>query len=358
MRSYRNVGLTEGITSLEQVWNRAIASTPDVWERVSFHDGRMVFSDGTPGRPEEGRVELGSFLAQDLPPLVGELPLLGRMLLRTSTFVNILARRRGTEEVTFYVLNDCPHGRTRWERWVDRQVLKIGGPPMAWRRERVVAGVRGIAFGWLRQAQENGNLASVQVVDIGSGGGFDGLDLVRLFEALGEEAVTALRLPRLRVINVDLDARWLDNNRRLRERANWNAVPGCETINRAASVFEYVESGLWREDLDPKAETLVLCNGFSEFLPDEQFERLLKALHTLAVGVRGRAVLLLVVAGVNPRLQRMSEWVGFGYYGRAPEAVQAMVRRCLPSLGLVATEGKFSQWVFKLAKEVDTARPD
>ncbi len=181
-----------------------VTSHNKIWERIKIKGEAFYFQKNS-----NELIKLSSFSKDDLPPAQRKLTLLGKLITRVSTFANIMYRRPGTEEVTFYALANQANGRVI-KKLMDQICIKIAGPPLCWRREQVV---KFIAQSMLAIMQKsNGNFA---LLDIGCGGGFDGIEVHRIMHEIKEKIKnqSGFTLPRFRVINNDIDHHWLNNNK-------------------------------------------------------------------------------------------------------------------------------------------------
>jgi len=276
---------------------------------------------------------------EDLPPLQRRLPALGRFLTRHSLFARILARRVGKEEVTFYSLLNQPEGEGI-ARWLDRRLLRVGGPPLNWRREQVVRTVR--------EALERFGTAQTERFvfwDIGAGAGFDSLDVARQFTAL---EAAGRPVPDYRLVNVDVDRAWLERNESL-TREFFDPPVDRHFVRRAESIFEYLGSERQRADLMGARVLLISCNGFADFLELADLQRLLEGIHA-AIPETASVIWLVMPMATRNRLQEtLSRAIGFEYRARNPGEFLKIALAACPSLH-VTTQVRHSQIVFHLRR--------
>jgi hypothetical protein len=306
-RSYRNLVLVENPGSeAERRWNAACSDQESFWERLYLRDQAIYFrTDG------QNDLRLASIAPQDLPPLSKEASAVGRWLAGHSLFARILSSRTGQEEVTFYALLKEPHG-AGLDRGLDRLLLNIGHAPLCYRRKKVVEVVRQSLLELIRR-----RCTAIGFLDIGSGGGFDGLDVHRLCSS-----IPGLRC---KIINLDIDERWLANNQRIAQ-----AVGAAGIMRRAVSVFDYLKKETYAEDLRGVSDLVVSCNGFADFFPDAALRDLLAGLRQMFSQVAGRVRFVFPAALERSRLQTfLSRQIGFNYTGRAPAAFIKLVEAAL-----------------------------
>jgi SAM-dependent methyltransferase len=317
-------------------WDSVCVNSKSVWDRLDTQD--MAFGL----RLEDGTFfHLTSFAENDLPPVPGEVSALGRFLVRHSVFANILARRRGREEVTFYCLLGRPHG-TGWDRMLDQMFLPLGAAPLNWRRKIVVETVRATARHWLDRGVRN-----FAFLDIGCGGGFDGLDLKRILLALSNKGVS---IPDHRIINVDVDEKWLGVNERLAQ-VLLPETHRRQLVRRHVSIFDYLKSDAVAGDLAGMDNLIVSCNGFADFYDDAALNELYAGIRGIAQRMPEESVLVLPIAMRNPIQGILSEMVGFGYTARKKSEISRRVSEMFHGFTIDRCE-KHSQITFLVRKEL------
>lgn len=314
---------------------RVNSEEPSIWDRLRKEDSRF----GLLG-PDDQFLPLTSYADSELPPLSRRLPILGRFMIRHSPFARILARRVGKEEVTFYSLLNEPEG-TGISRALDRHFLKVGGPPLNWRRDMVVQHVRESLAEAL--AIPGG---TVTFWDIGSGGGFDSLDVARQMSALARKTGN---LPDVRLVNVDVDGVWLGHNEAL-AKALYPPEVQARFCRRHLSIFDYLESAQMRDDLAGTRDLIVSCNGFADFFTLEDLRRLIAGIGRASEPIPGAVRMVFPMAMINKTQQLLSKLVGFDYRARPRQVFEELLREGLPNFGFTATE-RHSQVVFRLSRE-------
>ena len=310
--SYRSLVLVDQpVSELEKQWNRICSGDPSVWERLQIRDQAVYL------KTEGGKdLRLAPIGPSDLPALSAAATPVGRWLARHSQFARILSSRVGKEEVTFYALLNRAHGNG-FDAWLDRRLLNIGHPPLCYRRKKVVEFIRRSLLELVRAER-----AEVAFLDIGCGGGFDGLDVHRLCSALPGV--------RCRIINVDIDEQWLAINRIIAKEV------GAEAIQRHnTSIFDYLRDQTYRKDLEGVSDLIVSCNGFADFFQDRALRELLDGLRQLLLQVPGRVRFVFAAALERNRVQTfLSNLVGFSYRGRASASIRELLGSTLSGFDL------------------------
>lgn len=314
--SYRALGLVANpATEVEHRWNQACAQGESYWERLALRDGEIHL------RMEPGQeLRLASLAPEALPPLAPGMSRVGGWIARHSLFARILSTRTGREEVPSYALWNQASG-AGLDAAIDRALLNVGHAPICFRRLKVVEHIRRALLAGLRRQD-----ARIAFLDIGSGGGFDGLDVLRICAAVGATC---------NVINVDIDADWLDRNERI---ATAEGVTGI--TRRPNSIFDYLSARTYAVDLQGTSELIVSCNGFADFLDDEAVYALLGGIRDVMASVPGDASLVFAAALAKNRLQTfLGRLVGFNYIGRESNAVRQMVTTAFDGCECLFEEG-------------------
>ncbi|HAV64279.1 MAG TPA: hypothetical protein DCY13_18175 [Verrucomicrobiales bacterium] len=305
-----------------------------MWDRLRKNDQRFGILDN------DGRIiPLTSYAAADLPPLSKPLTAVGRFMVRNSPFARILAHRVGKEEVTFYSLLGQPEG-AGIGRVLDRRFLKTGGPPLNWRRNKVVQFVRES----LSESLDRGT-SQITFWDIGSGAGFDSLDVARQLcrlESLGHS------LPSYRLINVDVDKVWLRHNEEL-ACALLPKNAQARFRRRNASIFDYLDSARFRDDLSQTEDLIITCNGFADFFALDELRRLLAGIQQATLLASGHVRMVFPMALKNPWQQMLSALVGFDYRARSRRVFEDLLAECIAGMA-VSAEVRHSQVVFVLRR--------
>lgn len=315
--TYRSLLVEEnGGESPARCWNDAIRQEQSPWEMLDIEDCRFVLRYGAAAIP------LSSIAREDLPPSSPR-SLMGRILVDRVHLGKILSSRPGTEEVTFYTLVGRPHGRNAFEKLLDRFFLSIATPPLIWRRKMVVRELRRLTY----ESMGNGPLV---FFDIGSGAGFDGIDLHRIlsstFRRCREKGIR-LPQPRYRIINIDIDGPWLGFN-----QAVCQALFGTDTpiARRNVSIFDYLNAAGYRKDLSGEATCIISCNGFADFYDDAAFTSLLEGIRSLAESAGGAYHLVIPCSMKNREQESLSNSVGFNYIAKTKVRLDDIIGTVFP----------------------------
>jgi SAM-dependent methyltransferase len=336
--AYRDLVTAPSANPIAEVWNKAACRTPSLWEMIKAEGDAFVLA------LEDGRVlPLASFADADLVPDLPSLSGMGDWAVKHSLAARILAARRGKEEVTFYCLLEQPHGKDMIDRGIDRKVIAEVAPPLAWRRLVVVEALRQGVLRALTAGQ--GNLT---LLDIGCGGGFDGLDIMRILTGIHRAAPAGLTFPEHRIFNVDIDERWLATNRFIAESLYGQ---DSRTERRVTSAFDYLEGNQVAEDLNGVTDLVLSCNGFSDFFSDAELERLYRSLRAALDKATRSATAVLPIALSNTRQEMASRMIGFGYEGRPKAAIRKLVETIFAGYRISYKEA-FSQAVFVVDRSI------
>jgi len=319
---------------IKKIWLE-VTSHNKIWERIKISGEAFYFQ-----KNYNELIKLSSFSKDDLPPAQNELTLLGKLITRISTFANIMYRRPGTEEVTFYALTNQANGRYI-KKLIDQICIKITAPPLAWRREQVAKFIAESIFAIILKG--DGNFA---LLDIGCGGGFDGLEVHRIMHEIKKKMENDFdfRLPMFKVINNDIDDVWINNNRKLTELLFYDY--NC-TVRREMSIFDYMKNKLYFDDLRDIKHLIISCNGFAEFFQDTDLNRLLSGIKDIATSVKGNVYFTFQFTIKNIIIQKMANLIGFRYITRPRNHINRLVNRHFAGYRIKRQE-KFNQIAFSL----------
>jgi len=322
---------------IKKIWREA-TSRDRIWDRVKIKGEAFYFQKNS-----SELIKLSSFSKDDLPPVQSELTLLGKLITKISTFANIMSRRPGTEEVTFYALKNKANGHFI-KKIIDKICVKIAGPPFCWRREQVVKFIAKSIIEVIKRS--NGNFA---LLDIGCGGGFDGLEVQRILHEIKEKTKNqaGFRLPKFKIINNDIDQLWLNNNKILSELLF--SDPNL-TIRREQSIFEYIKEKIYLEDLRDISHLIIPCNGFAEFLQDHDLIKLLSGIKEIADSIKGNVYFTFQFCVKNPIQVSLATLIGFRYIARERHDIDRLIKLYFDDYK-IATEEKYNQVAFSLSRE-------
>lgn len=319
---------------IKKIWLE-VTSHNKIWERIKIKEEAFYFQKNS-----NELIKLSSFSNDDLPPIQSKLTLLGKLITRTSTFANIMYRRPGTEEVTFYALANQATGRFI-KKLIDRICLNIAGPPLCWRREQVVKFLAESILAIIQKSE--GNFA---LLDIGCGGGLDGLEVHRIMYEIKEKMKNyfGFRLPKFKVINIDIDDVWLNNNRMLSEKLfnKYNS-----SVRRKMSVFDYIKNKLYLDDLRDIKHLIISCNGFAEFFHNTGLNRLLSGIKDITMSAQCNVYFTFPFTIKTILMGKMAKLIGFRYIARDRNHINQLVSQYFDEY-VIECQEKYNQVVFSL----------
>lgn len=291
---------------------------------------------GLSGTPST-RICLASLEPEDLPEPEKPLSGLGKYLTGKSMMANLMARRPGQEDITFYSLCNQPTRSSTcrfplasfWEKFLDRKMLAIA-QAISWRRHQLVADWSNVIERFLISSEP-----AFQVLDIGCGSGFDSLEMVRRFGEL-KRLRPDLKIPELHIVNLDINGRWLEVHEKLRKILFPDQALPIEVEN--TGIFEYVDQQKYREQLKPELPLLILCNGFGEFFGDEDLQKLFASIFQISESVQGSVDLIMPFSLRNPKQERIAKKLGFNYLARERETLFDMLRKNFPNFTRISAE--------------------
>jgi SAM-dependent methyltransferase len=295
-------------TSLDEAWNQT-QQEPTVWDYLAIKDRSFYYVYGNQS------LFLSSFQTKDLPEPPYQLTPLGKVLTKMSHFANIMSRRPGTEEVTFYALLNEPQSGLLGRK-IDEKMLNIGVPPLVWRREQIKRAIREKVEAYIKANE------SFLFLDIGSGGGFDSLEIERLMHRMSELTQNTQWSNSYASINVDIDTKWLENNQKLAEEMfgeNHNIVR--ENI----SAFDFLSDKSYRSTLKKYDNLIISCNGFAEFLSDAELQKLYLGIRELTDSFEGNATVILPFANKNEKQEAVGKKIGFQFRAKDKQEMTEMI---------------------------------
>lgn len=260
---------------------------------------------------------LSSFKTEDLPKSPYPLTLLGKILTKFSTYANIMSRRPGTEEVTFYSLINEPIP-TRFGAYFDRTMLEVAGTPIAWRRVEIERFMKEILKKYIFDYNE-----TFAFIDIGSGGGFDSLEFERVLLEL-ESIIGERVLPQPHdCVNIDIDSKWLKNNEILSSKL-YGDKSRIKRIN--SCIFEYLEGKTYINELSHHSNAIISCNGFAEFLDDKELKHLYEGIFLMTAMFSGRVSVVIPFANRNENQEKTGNKIGFKYKAKDKDVMLKLIK--------------------------------
>lgn len=315
-------------------WEK-VTGEKKVWDYLTIENSAFHF------QKEKDKVFLSSFKTKDLPQSPYELTFMGKVLTKMSVFANIMSRRPGTEEVTFYSLLNRPQ-RTLFGDGADKKILGVVAPPITWRRIEIENQIQAVLREYAIERQE-----SFAFVDIGCGGGFDSLEIERILFGLQEELGEEILPGGYDILNLDIDTKWLQNNERL-SKLMFGEKSNIRRKN--VSIFDYLKEQTYTEEFKNYPNLLVSCNGFAEFLSDEDLRTLYEGIYAMAKTFDGRVDILLPFANKNPQQEALGNKIGFKFRAKEKEFMIQLTKEVFRDFEVTFSE-KYSQIVL-IAKKM------
>lgn len=206
---------------------------------------------------------------------------------KLSTLADIMSRCPGTEEVTFYVLHNSPQLGILGNK-ADKKMLKVAAPPLVWRRQQIKKRITQKVKEYTTKNQ------SFSFLDIGSGGGFDSLEIERLIHRVNELSDNSFEKA-YQSLNVDIDEKWLENNKIVAAKLfGLNHHIARENI----SILNFWENSR-NLTLNQYDNLIISCNGFAEFLSDIELDKLYKEIFKFSQDFEGNVDIILPFANKN-----------------------------------------------------------
>lgn len=306
----------------------------NIWQHLSINDSSFYFNK------DDEKIFLSSFKNKDLPKSPYSLTLIGKVLTKLSTFANIMSRRPGTEEVTFYSLLNEEHSICNCS-YFDRKMLNIAAPPITWRRVEIENSIKDIIKKHIFEYKE-----SFAFIDIGCGGGFDSLEIERLILGMNKILKEDVLPNEYDILNIDIDTKWLNNN----EKLSKSLFKEKSKIRRCnMSIFDYLNKNSYKEEFSYQDNAMISCNGFAEFLSDEDLKKLYEGIHKMACTFAGKVHIILPFANKNEKQENIGNKIGFKFRAKEKEYMIDLVKEIFNDFKISFKE-KHSQIVLILEK--------
>lgn len=315
------------------IWEK-INNEKSVWEYLNIEDSKIYFNKNNK------KIFLSSFNKKDLPLPDNSLKLSGKVLVNLSDFANIMFRRPGTEEVTFYsIINKPQGGCIRY--YFDKLILDIVAPPISWRRHKLEYLIKDSLKKYLIEYRE-----PFTFIDIGCGCGFDSLEIERII--LGMDHIIGNKIfdKNYEIFNIDIDTPWLNNNKKLSKIMFGNK----SKINRYnISIFDYLREQSNFNKFSFKNNLIISCNGFAEFLNDEDLKKLYIGIYNLACNFYGDIRIILPFANKNEKQEKLGRRIGFNFRAKEKCEIIKLIKETFINFKISYIE-KFSQIVVIVEK--------
>ncbi|MDQ0148169.1 hypothetical protein ACFO6R_03530 [Eubacterium multiforme] len=289
--------MKERNSEILSAWQK-INEEKNMWQYLSIEDSAFYFNK------DNKKVFLSSFKDKDLPKSPYSLTLMGKILTKLSVFANVMSKRPGTEEVTFYSILNKPQKGIFGSNF-DSKILNVVAPPITWRRREIENSIKNIIKKYIFEYKD-----SFAFIDIGCGGGFDSLEIERIILGMNNILGENVLHKEYDILNIDIDLKWLSNN----EKLSKNIFGDKSRIKRCnMSIFDYLNKESYIKEFENQNNLIVSCNGFAEFLSDEDLKKLYIGIHKMAATFSGRVHIILPFANKNKKQEELGDKIGFKF---------------------------------------------
>lgn len=319
------------LSIVENAWKK-VNKESTVWDNLEIKDSSFCYNLNLE------HVFLSSFKRDSLPFSPYSLTTLGKVLTRLSTFANIMSRRPGTEEVTFYALLNSPHSGLLG-KIVDRKMLQVAAPPLVWRREQIIKQIKNKLEEYTKANQ------SFLFLDIGCGAGFDSLEIERSINRINDLTDNSFD-QKYMSINIDTDSLWLKNNKILSEHLFGSSK---HVIRKNISIFSFLLEEKYKLYLNQYDNLIISCNGFAEFLTDTELKKLYEGIFDFTKLFTGNIHIMLPFANKNKEQEMLGKKIGFYFRAKEKEDIICMIEEIFTDHSISYTE-KHSQIVLTIEK--------
>lgn len=314
-------------------WQK-INEEKNMWQYLSIEDSAFYFNK------DNKKVFLSSFKDKDLPKSPYSLTLMGKILTKLSVFANVMSKRPGTEEVTFYSILNKPQ-KGIFGSSFDKKILDIVAPPITWRRREIENLIKNIIKKYIFEYKD-----SFAFIDIGCGGGFDSLEIERIILGMNNILGENILHKEYNILNIDIDLKWLSNNEKLSKSifGDKSRIKRCNM-----SIFDYLNKKAYIEEFKNQDNLIVSCNGFAEFLSDEDLKKLYIGIHKMAATFSGRVHIILPFANKNKKQEELGDKIGFKFRAKEKNYMINLIKDIFSDFKISFTE-KYSQIVLIVEK--------
>ncbi|GEM_PF-3537140 len=320
------------VTDIEKAW-QTIKKEPTIWNCLEINNQSFYFNY------RYKQLFLSSFQAGKLPNPPYKIKLLGKLLIKASQFANIMSRRPGTEEVTFYALINSPQGGALGQIF-DKKMLSIAAPPLTWRREKVRESIQNKIETCTKNKQ------TFLFLDIGCGGGFDSLEIERLMHRLENLTEKQEWSDFYASLNIDIDQKWLNNNKMLAEELYGD---NCNITRENVSAFDFFSKDSYYSIMKQYDNLIISCNGFSEFLTDADLIKLYTGIRNLADKFVGEVYIILPFANKNEKQESIGNKIGFQFRAKDKGKIISIIKEIFEHYSVSYTE-EYSQIVLTVER--------
>lgn len=322
----------QNLIDLESAWE-IVDQEPTIWDFLEIKNDSFYY------KMNQEKIFLSSFKSKNLPPSPYPLTFFGKVLTKLSPLANIMSHRPGTEEVTFYVLLNSPQSGLFGKK-VDKKMLEVAAPPLVWRRQQIRQGIR------KKIKEYTENEESFFFLDIGSGAGFDSIEIERLIHRINNLTGNSFSKS-YESLNVDIDSTWLKNNQIVAEKLfGLNHYITRKNISIVDFWKDYRKLTFQQYD-----NLIISCNGFAEFLSDVELRNLYKEIFMFTQSFDGNVVILLPFANKNKEQESLGNKIGFKFKAKEKQEILNMVKEIFENYKVTYCE-KYSHIVMTVEKNI------
>lgn len=320
--------------TLNKAWE-ILENESNVWNSIVIRNNSFYYET------KYKKIFLSSFKNKDLPSSPYTLTFLGKVLTKLSPLANIMSRRPGTEEVTFYVLNNTPQTGILGKK-IDKKMLEVAAPPLVWRRKQIKRRILSKVKEYTKKNQ------SFYFLDIGSGAGFDSIEIERLIHRINELTDNSFR-KEYASLNIDIDSKWLKNNQIITEKL-FGTDHHIEINN--SSIFDFFSLECEKLKCSQYDNLIISCNGFAEFLSEEALRRLYKDIYEFSENFKGNVDIILPFANKNKKQESLGKKIGFNFNAKEKQDIIGMINDIFINYK-VSYDEKYSHIVLNLTRETN-----
>lgn len=325
--------MKERDSKILSAWKK-INTEKNMWQYLDIEDSSFYFNK------DNEKVFLSNFKNRNLPSSRYSLTLMGKILTKLSVFANIMSKRPGTEEVTFYSILNKPQ-KGIFGSTFDKKILDVVAPPITWRRREIENSIKDILKKYIFEYKD-----SFVFVDIGCGGGFDSLEIERIILGMDDILGENILYKEHDILNIDIDSKWLANNKKLSE----NLFGDKSRIRRCnMSIFDYFKEKSYIEEFKNQNNIIISCNGFAEFLSDEYLKKLYSEIYNMTAVFSGKVHIILPFANKNKNQENLGNKIGFKFRAKEKDYMIKLIKNIFSDFKISFTE-KYSQIVLIVEK--------
>lgn len=333
IRSTRLPDITLPNMDIKEAWEK-IKAEPTVWDHIEIYDDNFYYII------KDYSIFLSSFESIELPSPQCKLTKTGKLLTKFSSFATIMTQLPGSEEETFYALVNRPQN-SFIKKKIDRKILDIASPPLVWRRKHIKDSIEKKVIECIKEKK------TFLFIDIGSGSGFDSLEIERILHRVRALTNPVTWLTEYSSLNIGINTKWIENNQLLTEKL-FGENHNITRLN--VSAFDFF-SGKMNEKIIGNYEHLIIsCNGFTNFLTDNDLQKLYQSIYKFSESFNGESTILLPFAIKNKNQEYIEKKIGFQYRAEEKTELILFTKTIFNNYQLSFSE-KYNQIVIVLKKK-------